>query len=428
MTCFLTPDGEPFYCGTYFPRDHFLQLLQAVHDTWTDQRERVLETGGTIVARLQEIGGALPAHPIGEDVLDGAVARLFGQFDDARGGFGGAPKFPPSMVLEFLLRHHGRTGSRDALYMAERTCEAMARGGMYDQLGGGFARYSVDADWVVPHFEKMLYDNAQLLRVYAHLHRSTGSAARPPGRAGDGRLHAPRPRHRRGRVRLGPGRRHRGRRGPDLRVDPGPAVRGARAEDGRAGRRPARGHRARAPSSTGRRRSSCATTPTTRRGGQGVRQRLFDARAAAPAACPRRQGRDVVERPGDCRARRRRRAAGRALAGGGRRGLRRRPAADPPCRRTAAEGLAPGRRGRRGRCPRRLRQPRRGPARPAPGHRRAALARGRRRAASTPPGRTSAPTTAASTTPPTTPRPSSPGHVARATTPSRPASRRSPAR
>ena len=176
MTCFLTPAGEPFYCGTYFPREHFLQLLQAVHDTWTDQRERVLETGGTIVARLQEIGGGLPAHPIGEDVLDGAVARLFGQFDDARGGFGGAPKFPPSMVLEFLLRHHGRTGSRDALYMAERTCEAMARGGMYDQLGGGFARYSVDADWVVPHFEKMLYDNAQLLRVYAHLHRSTGSA------------------------------------------------------------------------------------------------------------------------------------------------------------------------------------------------------------------------------------------------------------
>ncbi|TQJ50083.1 thioredoxin domain-containing protein [Phycicoccus sp. SLBN-51] len=176
MTCFLTPDGEPFFCGTYFPRDHFLQLLQAVHDTWRTQRDRVLETSGSIVARLQEVGGALPARPVGEDVLASAVARLLGQFDDERGGFGSAPKFPPSMVLEFLLRHHGRTGSRDALYMAQRTCEAMARGGMYDQLGGGFARYSVDADWVVPHFEKMLYDNAQLLRVYAHLHRSTGSA------------------------------------------------------------------------------------------------------------------------------------------------------------------------------------------------------------------------------------------------------------
>lgn len=176
MTCFLTPGGEPFYCGTYFPRDHFLQLLQAIHETWEEQREQVLQTSGSIVARLKEVGGALPAQPLGEEVLAGAVQRLAGQFDPARGGFGGAPKFPPSMVLEFLLRHHGRTGSRDALVMAEQTCEAMARGGMYDQLGGGFARYAVDADWVVPHFEKMLYDNAQLLRVYAHLHRANGSA------------------------------------------------------------------------------------------------------------------------------------------------------------------------------------------------------------------------------------------------------------
>lgn len=176
MTCFLTPGGEPFYCGTYFPRDHFLQLLQAIHETWEEQREQVLQTSGSIVARLKEVGGALPAQTLGEEVLAGAVQRLAGQFDPARGGFGGAPKFPPSMVLEFLLRHHGRTGSRDALVMAEQTCEAMARGGMYDQLGGGFARYAVDADWVVPHFEKMLYDNAQLLRVYAHLHRANGSA------------------------------------------------------------------------------------------------------------------------------------------------------------------------------------------------------------------------------------------------------------
>ena len=175
MTCFLTPAGEPFYCGTYFPRDHFLQLLEAVGRAWADQREDVLRTGGSIAARLNEVGAAPPPLPVDEPVLASAVAGLFGQFDEARGGFGGAPKFPPSMVLEFLLRHHGRTGSTDALLMAEGTCEAMARGGMYDQLGGGFARYSVDADWVVPHFEKMLYDNAQLLRVYAHLHRATGS-------------------------------------------------------------------------------------------------------------------------------------------------------------------------------------------------------------------------------------------------------------
>jgi hypothetical protein len=105
-----------------------------------------------------------------------AVAGLAGAFDAATGGFGGAPKFPPSMVLEFLLRHYARTGSPEAVSMAGQTCEAMARGGMYDQLGGGFARYSVDATWTVPHFEKMLYDNALLARVYAHLWRRTGSA------------------------------------------------------------------------------------------------------------------------------------------------------------------------------------------------------------------------------------------------------------
>ena len=97
-------------------------------------------------------------------------------YDEGRGGFGDAPKFPPSMVLELLLRHHARTGDAEALRMVEGTCEAMARGGIYDQLAGGFARYSVDADWVVPHFEKMLYDNALLLRVYTHLWRATGSA------------------------------------------------------------------------------------------------------------------------------------------------------------------------------------------------------------------------------------------------------------
>jgi uncharacterized protein YyaL (SSP411 family) len=176
MTCFLTPGGDPFFAGTYFPKPQFLQLLSGVTSAWADQRDRVLDSGAHIAERLRELSAPVAGHPLRADVLDAAVERLRGQFDHAAAGFGGAPKFPPSMVLEFLLRHHARTGSADALSMATATCAAMARGGMYDQLGGGFARYSVDARWVVPHFEKMLYDNAQLLRVYSHLWRATGDA------------------------------------------------------------------------------------------------------------------------------------------------------------------------------------------------------------------------------------------------------------
>lgn len=176
MTCLLTPDGDPFFAGTYFPKAQFLQLLTQASTVWTEQRERVLSSGAQISARLREYTEqAVSPAPVGADELGGAVTVLRHSFDHAHGGFGGAPKFPPSMALEFLLRHHARTGSGDALAMVEGTCEAMARGGMYDQLAGGFARYSVDAGWVVPHFEKMLYDNAQLLRVYAHWHRATGS-------------------------------------------------------------------------------------------------------------------------------------------------------------------------------------------------------------------------------------------------------------
>ncbi len=176
MTCILTPDGDPFFAGTYFPKGQFLQLLSGVKSAWTEQRERVLDSGAHIAETLRELSAPVTGHPLEAGVLDAAVAQLRGQFDHGAAGFGGAPKFPPSMVLEFLLRHHARTGSDDALAMAARTCAAMARGGLYDQLGGGFARYSVDSKWVVPHFEKMLYDNAQLLRVYTHLFRSTGDA------------------------------------------------------------------------------------------------------------------------------------------------------------------------------------------------------------------------------------------------------------
>lgn len=176
MTVFMTPEGHPFYCGTYFPRAQFRALLQAVHKAWTDQRDDVVQQGQQVVTALtSRENGLAGAQAPGADMLAQAVKALAGSYDAARGGFGGAPKFPPSMALEFLLRHHARTGDGESLAMAGHTLEAMARGGLYDQLGGGFARYSVDAGWVVPHFEKMLYDNALLARVYAHWWRITGS-------------------------------------------------------------------------------------------------------------------------------------------------------------------------------------------------------------------------------------------------------------
>ena len=174
MTCLLTPSGEPFYCGTYYPKAQFLQLLAAVTQAWEGDRQQVLASGSHVAETLRSAPHRGPSAPLGPAELAAAVERLQAAYDPVHAGFGAAPKFPPSMVLELLLRHHGRTGSEAALAMAQQTCAAMARGGIYDQLAGGFARYAVDAAWVVPHFEKMLYDNAQLLRVYAHLWRSTG--------------------------------------------------------------------------------------------------------------------------------------------------------------------------------------------------------------------------------------------------------------
>ena len=174
MTCLLTQTGDPFWAGTYLPKAQLLGLLTNAGEVWRTRRDELERSGTGLAARLRELTGPPPSSPIGEDTLDGAAAALRRSHDAARGGFGGAPKFPPSMVLEYLLRHHARTGSEDALAMVRSTCEAMARGGIYDQLAGGFARYAVDAAWVVPHFEKMLYDNALLVRVYAHLWRATG--------------------------------------------------------------------------------------------------------------------------------------------------------------------------------------------------------------------------------------------------------------
>jgi uncharacterized protein YyaL (SSP411 family) len=177
MTCFLTADGRPFFCGTYYPKSGFLQLLDAVADTWRNRRDEVEQASDQIAGELRAIAAGLPGGgpPLTPEVCDLAVAAVLRDEDASRGGFGRAPKFPPSALLEALLRSHERTGVPDSLAAVERACTAMARGGIYDQLAGGFARYSVDASWVVPHFEKMLYDNALLLRVYAHWWRRTGN-------------------------------------------------------------------------------------------------------------------------------------------------------------------------------------------------------------------------------------------------------------
>jgi uncharacterized protein YyaL (SSP411 family) len=198
MTVFLTPQGRPFYAGTYFPPSprhgmpSFPQLLTAIADAWRTQRDEVEAAGGRIATALAGRFTTASAAP-DDAVLTAAVHALAADEDAEHGGFGGAPKFPPSANLAQLLRHAarrrlevtGQDGGVDvaafepasgavALGLAERTLRAMARSGMYDQLAGGFARYAVDAGWVVPHFEKMLYDNAQLARVYLHWWRLTG--------------------------------------------------------------------------------------------------------------------------------------------------------------------------------------------------------------------------------------------------------------
>ncbi|MGV0626751.1 thioredoxin domain-containing protein [Mycolicibacter minnesotensis] len=176
MTCFLTPDGRPFYCGTYYPKEAFLELLSAVSATWNERRDEVEEASGHIADELRSRAAGRPGHPTPIDAVlcDGAVAAVLRDEDTVHGGFGGTPKFPPSALLETLLRHYERTASVAALDAVARAGTAMARGGIYDQLAGGFARYSVDEAWVVPHFEKMLYDNALLLRAYGHWARRTG--------------------------------------------------------------------------------------------------------------------------------------------------------------------------------------------------------------------------------------------------------------
>ncbi len=187
MSVFLTPDGRPFYGGTYFPdtprhgMPSFRQVLEGVREAWTTQRAEVEQAGVRLVDALVEsqgigrgAGGAATLPP--REALESAAAGVVAAFDPVHGGWGRAPKFPQPMTIEFLLRRHVAGGDPEVLEVALRSLSAMAAGGIHDQLGGGFHRYATDAAWLVPHFEQMLYDNAQLARVYAHAWALTGEA------------------------------------------------------------------------------------------------------------------------------------------------------------------------------------------------------------------------------------------------------------
>ena len=182
LNVFLTPELKPFYGGTYWPpepkygRPSFSQVLQRIDELWKTQRADVLGSAADITTRLQSMStyDANNAFPAGERELHGAGQTFLHEYDSVNGGFGTAPKFPrPSQPL-FLLRYGRRFGDPEAVKAVQHTCDAMAAGGMYDQLGGGFARYSVDERWLVPHFEKMLYDQAQLLQLYLDTYLATG--------------------------------------------------------------------------------------------------------------------------------------------------------------------------------------------------------------------------------------------------------------
>ncbi len=183
MSVFITPEGVPFYGGTYFPKTprqglpSFTQVLLALAEAWQNRRAELLNGAQQVVQALQQqqtFPGTGAGDGLDAGVIEAAYVQLRQRFDSVHGGWGQAPKFPQPMALEFLLRYHHTTKASRALGKVTQTLDAMARGGIYDQLGGGFHRYAVDARWVVPHFEKMLYDNAQLARVYLHGWQVTG--------------------------------------------------------------------------------------------------------------------------------------------------------------------------------------------------------------------------------------------------------------
>lgn len=181
MSVFLTPEGHPFYGGTYYPPQpryglpSFQQVLRSVADAYRNRRQEVIGQAARLTQALQRTAYlTAQGGELGTEILDEAFHALDESFDRDDGGFGSQPKFPQPMTLDFLMAYYHRTRNLDALYMAELTLEKMAKGGLYDQLGGGFHRYSTDAIWLVPHFEKMLYDNSQLLRAYLHAWQITG--------------------------------------------------------------------------------------------------------------------------------------------------------------------------------------------------------------------------------------------------------------
>jgi uncharacterized protein YyaL (SSP411 family) len=178
MTVFLTPDAIPFYGGTYFPPQDrynmpgFPRVLISVAEAYRDRQSDIAQTSDQLLSELRRLSTTSSSEqPIERELLDAAFVGVARSYDPVNGGFGGAPKFPPAMTLEFLLRTFLRTGNPDALEMVRMTTTKMAYGGMYDQLGGGFHRYATDAKWLVPHFEKMLYDNALLSRLYLHYYQ-----------------------------------------------------------------------------------------------------------------------------------------------------------------------------------------------------------------------------------------------------------------
>ncbi|MEO8265456.1 MAG: thioredoxin domain-containing protein [Ilumatobacteraceae bacterium] len=175
MTVFLTPDGHPFYGGTYFPKTNFMQLMAAIDDVWVSRPDDVrqnVEALGNAIRRTSLVEPATDLPGIAE--LNQALHQLAASFDPTWGGFGGAPKFPSTMSLDLVLRAYQRAPQDDAKTIVTTSLDAMASGGMYDHVGGGFSRYSVDREWLVPHFEKMLYDQALLVRVYLHAYQVLG--------------------------------------------------------------------------------------------------------------------------------------------------------------------------------------------------------------------------------------------------------------
>ena len=177
MTCFLTPTGQPFYGGTYFPKDQFLQLMGAIDEAWRNRPDDIQQNVTALTEALRRSADVRPVDDLpGDELAVAGLQQLLDQFDREWGGFGAAPKFPSTMSLDLIARALQRTGIDRARVVLETSLDAMASGGIYDHLGGGFARYSVDRQWLVPHFEKMLYDQALLVRVYTHAALLTGEA------------------------------------------------------------------------------------------------------------------------------------------------------------------------------------------------------------------------------------------------------------